>query len=134
MVVSGRVLTREGAVGYRPEQEGFLVERAEAGTPRAEAATKGDLLECRRVSFRTSGLAVQLQMAATGDARRVTGQLIPRQSGLVDIRHGRSIITVETDTLGQFSADNVPLGQLSLRCRLGVGRSRASVITGWVSV
>jgi len=87
--------------------------------------------EGRRLTFRASGLVVEVEIAGTGDARRLTGQLAPRQSALVDVR---SIITVEADEFGRFSADILPPGQLSLRCRLGVGTDRAQVITGWVAL
>ncbi|HEY6315354.1 MAG TPA: hypothetical protein VIY52_31745 [Streptosporangiaceae bacterium] len=84
-----------------------------------------------RLTFRASGLVVEVEIAGTGDARRLTGQLAPRQSALVDVR---SIITVEADELGRFSAEALPPGQLSLRCRLGAGTDRAQVTTGWVAL
>ena len=69
-----------------------------------------------RLTFRASGLAVEVEITGTGDARRLTGRLTPRQSALVDVRGG---ITVDTDELGRFGADALPAGQLSRRCRLG---------------
>lgn len=82
-----------------------------------------------RLTFRASGLAVELEIASTGDGLRLTGQLAPRQSALVDIR---GVITVEADELGRFSADTIPPGQVSLRCRLGA--DGAQVTTGWVAI
>jgi hypothetical protein len=49
---------------------------------------------------------------------------------MVEISHGQGVLTVEADTLGQFSAKEVPFGQISLRCRLGSGQS--PVVTGWI--
>jgi hypothetical protein len=72
-------------------------------------------------------------MTLTGPYQRLTGQLIPRQSAVVDIRHGEGVTSVEADALGRFRADDVPAGPLSLRCRLGAGPGHASVLTGWVS-
>jgi hypothetical protein len=86
--------------------------------------------EGRRLTFRASGLVVEVEIAGTRDARRLTGQLAPRQSALVDVR---GIITVEADELGRFSADTRPPGQLSLRCRLGAGADRAQITIGWVA-
>jgi hypothetical protein len=87
--------------------------------------------EWRQLSFRASGLTIELEITG-GDFRRLIGQLIPRQSAVVDIRHGRGVITVEADTLGRFSAEEVPFGQISLRCRLG--SDQAPIVTGWISL
>ena len=50
---------------------------------------------------------------------------------MVDIRHGQGVTTVEADTLGRFSAEDIP-GQISLRCRLGP--DQAPIVTGWISL
>jgi hypothetical protein len=67
----------------------------------------------------TRRLTIELEITGSGEHRRLLGQLIPRQSAVVDIRHGEGVITVEADTLGRFSTGEVPSGQISLRCRLG---------------
>jgi hypothetical protein len=82
-----------------------------------------------QLTFRASGLAVEVEIMGTGDARRLTGRLAPRQSALVDVR---GVITVEADELGRFSADTLPPGQVSLRCHLGTDTDRPQVTTGWV--
>ena len=86
----------------------------------------------RQLSFRASGLTIELEITGSGDGRRLMGQLIPRQSAVVGIRHGQGVITAEADPLGRFSVDEVPPGQISLRCRLGSDQS--PVITGWISL
>jgi hypothetical protein len=88
--------------------------------------------EWRQLSFRASGLTIELEISGSGDYRRLTGQLIPRQSAVVDVRHGHGVMTVEADSLGRFSAEEVPFGQVSLRCRLG--SDQAPVVTGWISL
>lgn len=88
--------------------------------------------EWRQLSFRASGLTIELEITGGGEYRRLVGQLIPRQSAAVDIRHGQGVITVAADTLGRFSADEVPFGQISLRCRLGSDQS--PVVTGWITL
>ena len=50
----------------------------------------------------------------------------------MDIRHGQGVTTVEADTLGRFSAEEVPSGQISLRCP--VGPDQAPIVTGWISL
>jgi hypothetical protein len=98
--------------------------------PPGSAARGGP--EWRQLSFRASGLTIELEITGSGDFRRLIGQLIPRQSAGVDIRHGHGVITVEADTMGRFSAEEVPFGQISLRCRLG--SDQAPIVTGWISL
>ena len=88
--------------------------------------------EWRQLSFRASGLTIELEITGGGDYRRLMGQLIPRQSAVVDIRHGQGVTTVEAATLGRFSAEDIPSGQISLRCRLG--SDQAPIVTGWISL
>ena len=96
------------------------------------SAVRGGGPEWRQLSFRASGLTIELEITGSGDYRRLIGQLIPRQSAVVDVRHGQGVITVEADSLGRFSAEEVPFGQISLRCRLG--SDQAPIITGWISL
>lgn len=84
----------------------------------------------RHLSFRTSGLTIELEITGTGTDRTLSGQLIPRQRAVVDIRHPGGVLTVEAGVLGQFSAEAVPLGQISLRCHLG----HSEVVTGWITI
>lgn len=90
--------------------------------------------EWRQLSFRASGLTIELEIAGHGDYRRLTGQLIPRQRATVQIRTGGGVITVEADPAGRFSADAVPLGAVSLRCRLGNRADQPPVVTGWIKL
>jgi hypothetical protein len=85
----------------------------------------------RRVLFRTSGLVIELEITGSGESRQMAGRLIPAQSGVVEIR---GVIAVEADARGRFTADAVPPGQVSVRCRLGTDADRASIATGWVAL
>ena len=87
--------------------------------------------ERRELSFRTSGLRIELEITGSGESRRLAGRLIPAQSGRVEIR---GVIVVEADALGRFTAEAVPAGQVSLRCRLGTESDRARLATGWVAI
>jgi hypothetical protein len=91
----------------------------------------------RQLSFRSSGLTIELSVVATGLTRRLMGQLLPRQPAQVDIRHGDTQITVQADDLGRFMADDVPPGPVSIRCRLSSPEQHEGsipVVTGWVSI
>ena len=92
----------------------------------------------RQLSFRASGLTIELSVTATGPTRRLMGQLLPRQPAQVDIRHGDIVRTVEADALGRFTADDIPAGPLAIRCRLGPDASDDDtpppVVTGRISV
>ena len=101
---------------------------------RAGASAVRGSPEWRQLSFRASGLTIELEITGTGHDRRLTGQLIPRQPAVVDIRHAGGVITVEADELGRFSAEAVPPGQTSLRSRLGPATDQSSVVTGWVTI
>jgi len=90
-----------------------------------------DAVERRRLSFRTSGLVIELEITGSGESRQLAGRLIPAQSGVVEIR---GTVTEAADARGQFTADAVPTGQLSVRCRLGTEADHAQVATGWVDL
>jgi hypothetical protein len=98
-------------------------------TPPDNASAMSGSPERRELSFRTSGLTIQLEISGTADSRRLSGQLIPRQSAVVDIRHSAGVITVEADALGRFTAESVPPGAVSMRCRLGT-----PISTGWIAL
>lgn len=87
--------------------------------------------ERRRVSFRTSGLVIEFEITGTGESRQMAGRLIPAQSGLVEIR---GVVAVEADARGRFTAEAVPPGQVSVRCRLGTDADHARIATGWVAL
>jgi len=85
----------------------------------------------RELSFRTSGLRIELEITGSGESRRLAGRLIPAQSAVVEIR---GVITVEADASGCFTAEAVPPGQVGLRCRLGTESDHARLATGWVAI
>jgi hypothetical protein len=91
----------------------------------------------RQLSFRASGLTIELSVTTEGPVRRLMGQLLPRQPAQVDIRYGDTILTVYADDLGRFVADKIPTGSISIRCRLGdspANDEAPPVVTGWISI
>jgi hypothetical protein len=97
----------------------------------ADVTAQGGETERQTVSFRTSGLVIELEITGSGESRQMAGRLIPAQSGVVEIR---GVIAVEADARGRFTADAVPPGQVSVRCRLGTDADRARIATGWVAL
>lgn len=93
----------------------------------------------RQLSFRASGLTIELSITETGPTRRLVGQLLPRQPARVDIRYHDTLLTIEADDLGRFTADDIPAGQISIRCRLGAtdqedAEAPTPIVTGWISI
>jgi hypothetical protein len=103
-------------------------------SPQAQSSAVRGSPEWRQLSFRASGLTIELEITGSGDHRRLMGQLIPRQPALVEVRHADGVTTANADALGRFSAEIVPLGQISLRCRLGPDTDQSSVVTGWITI
>lgn len=75
---------------------------------------RGDATE-RQVTFRTDDLEIEVMV--TG--RRITGQLVPPQVATVELIAGEDARTVEVDESGAFTFDDVPMGPVSLRTRVG---------------
>jgi hypothetical protein len=88
----------------------------------------------RQLSFRASGLTIELSITETGPTRRLMGQLLPRQPARVDIRYSDTLITIEADDLGRFTAEDIPAGQVSVRCHLGDSDAQPPIVTGWISI
>jgi hypothetical protein len=91
---------------------------------------QGGAPQRRQLSFRTSGLTVDLEITGVGESRRLAGRLIPGQSAVVEIR---GVITAQADASGRFTAI-VPPGRVDLRCRLGAEADHARIATGWVAL
>lgn len=91
----------------------------------AESSVVRGAPEWRQLSFRTSGLTIELEITGGGEYR-LMGQLIPRQSAVVDIRHGQGVTTVEADTLGAVQRRGHPVrpDQPALPAGLGPGSHR----------
>ena len=107
----------------------------------AETAARGlrSAESWRQLSFRASGLTIELSITETGPTRRLMGQLLPRQPARVDIRYAGTQLTIEADDLGRFTADDIPAGQISIRCRLGAAdpadtEAPLPIVTGWISI
>jgi len=90
--------------------------------------------EPRSLTFRASDLSIDLEITCGPGACALVGQLVPAQPATLQIRHKDGTVTVEADELGRFSAQPLPAGPLSLRCRCGTGTARPTVVTDWISI
>ena len=76
-----------------PRGLGFLFAADRTVAPDAAfapgASVDRDRPQWRQLWFRASGLTIELEITRSGDHRRLAGQLIPRQSAVVDIGMAR---------------------------------------------
>jgi hypothetical protein len=99
-----------------------------------EAALVRGQQQERLLSFRASGLTIEVEVTASGPARRLIGQLVPPQRAEVEIRHQGEVVTVVTDEFGRFIADRMPAGPVSLRFGATPGEGRYAVVTEWIPI
>ncbi len=79
------------------------------------------------LTFESAGLAVEVEIISADDVWQLHGQLLPAQGGEVEIRHPGGVTSVWADDMGRFTADGLPSGPVSLRCRAG----DSAVDTDW---
>jgi hypothetical protein len=101
---------------------------------RDEAALVRGQQQERLLSFRASGLTIEVEVTVAGPTRRLIGQLVPPQRAEVEIRHQDEVVTLATDEFGRFIADRLPAGPVSLRCGPGGGQDRSAVVTDWIPI
>jgi hypothetical protein len=86
----------------------------------------------RLMTFSSSGLDIEVEVANLGSRRQLIGQLIPPQAADIEVRHDAGTTTIQADQLGRFGADAIVSGPVSLRCRLAATPSGPPVVTEWV--
>jgi hypothetical protein len=101
---------------------------------RDEAAVVRGRQQERLLSFRASGLTIEVEVTVVGPARRLIGQLVPPQTAEVEVRHQDEVVTLGTDEFGRFIADRMPGGPVSLRCGPAGGQDRPAVVTEWIPI
>lgn len=99
-----------------------------AQEPLAAAGQRAHDTSVRTLTFSSAHLTIELE--ATGDA--ILGQIVPAQTGLVEIQSGPQKGTeVGLDTMGCFTIQPIPAGPFRLRCRNPDG---VTVLTEWLSL
>ncbi|MDQ4096495.1 MAG: hypothetical protein M3144_01310 [Actinomycetota bacterium] len=87
----------------------------------------------RLLTFEAPALTVEVETAASGDRRRLVGQLVPSQAARLEVRHSEGTTTAVADELGRFAVDDLPAGPISLHVQ-GSGDTAVAVTTDWVLV
>ncbi|MGH8910453.1 MAG: hypothetical protein ACRD0K_29160 [Egibacteraceae bacterium] len=95
---------------------------------RLETAGVRGLPGPRLVTFEADDVCVEVEVHESGGLRRLIGQIVPQQPGLLTVRHEGGSQDVEADAVGRFQLSNVAAGPVSLQCRL---QDRA-IETEWV--
>lgn len=85
--------------------------------------------DARHLVFRSGDLEVEVMVAGTAP-RSLTGQLVPPQPAVVELRTGEHVIASVAGPDGAFAFPTVPGGPVSLRCILEEGTK--TVTTEWL--
>jgi hypothetical protein len=85
----------------------------------------------RELTLSAPGVEIELVVLSDG-ARRLVGQLVPPQTGTVELTSGQVVRTTHADHLGRFTFLEVPEGPIRLSCRLDAGGQ--VVQTNWLVI
>ena len=78
----------------------------------------------RLLSFEASDIALELEIVIEGDKRRLVGQIVPAQPGVVEVQHRRGAEAVEADAVGRFSVASIAPGLFRLTVAPRATRTR----------
>jgi hypothetical protein len=103
-------------------------DRELAGVRGASTATPTS----RLLSFEATSVALELEVILEGGERRLVGQLLPAQPGVVEVHHRRGVELVEADAVGRFAVPSIAPGLFRLTVR--PSRDPREVATAWIQV
>jgi hypothetical protein len=88
----------------------------------------------RVLSFeaRDASLGLELEVSIEGGERRLTGQIVPAQPGVVEVHHRRGSELVEADVVGRFAVTAIAPGLFRLSVR--PSSRTGEVATAWIQV
>jgi hypothetical protein len=96
-----------------------------ADQERAPAGTRALPARLRALTFESATLSIELELGQES----VLGQLVPAQSGLVEVQSVTGgTVSATVDEVGYFVVSPVPSGWFRLRCHTDGG---TDVVTGW---
>jgi hypothetical protein len=90
--------------------------------------------EARVLSFAGASVRVEVEVSGRGSLRMLTGQLVPAGGARIEIRHADHVTTVAADERGRFTAADVPMGSISLRCHLDAPGHPRVLATPWLPI
>lgn len=118
------------ALGWRT-LDADLAALVDDSAERPLAGVRGD--GPRLLTFEADDTAVVVEVTATGQARRLLGQLVEPRAAHIEVRHPGGTTRVDADELGRFAAAEIPAGPVSIVCRFDPPSGRV-VATTWVTL
>lgn len=89
--------------------------------------------EARQLTFRAPGVEIEVVMTSD-EARRLVGQLVPPQQATVELHCKDDVRSVESDHLGRFAFHDLPVGPISIRCKIVDDGTETVVQTDWMII
>lgn len=131
-VPPGVLAVAYGALAWRnvdADLAALVADSADTDSPLAGVRDGGG---ARLVTFEADGVVIEVEVADTGEARRLIGQVIPAGTRGIVVETPENAVTVDVDQLGRFSATGVGRGPVRLTCQLP-DRDR-HVVTSWITI
>jgi hypothetical protein len=88
----------------------------------------------RLLTFEGPGVEVEVEIADTGKARRLTGQLVPVGPAVIVVRWNGGSAEATADEMGRFTVADVPAGAVSLAITTAGAGAERHVVTSWASI
>lgn len=85
----------------------------------------------RTMTFEAGDVSIEIEVAVSGENRRMLGQIVPPQPARIEVRQDDVTRTIDADVVGRFVVDGLTTRPLRLRCHLP---GRRPVVTEWVIV
>lgn len=85
----------------------------------------------RALTFQAHDLVIEVEVSASGQERRLLGQLVPAQPAQIEVRQVGATRRIEADAAGRFMVSGLEARPVSLRCRLA---GQDPVSTEWVLI
>jgi hypothetical protein len=86
----------------------------------------------RLLTFEAPGAEIEVEIAETGQTRRLTGQLVPPGAASIAVRWATGSVETSADEMGRFTVEAVPATTVSL----SILRADTThpVVTSWVAI
>ena len=85
----------------------------------------------RALSFQAHDLVIEVEVSASGQQRRLLGQLLPAQPARIEVRQQGATRHIQADTAGRFIVSGLQARPVSLQCRIA---GQHPVNTEWILI